>query len=718
MTPDQTLSSSDANLSDEDLIKVALRQFDHASEAVREHRQLARQDLAFLAGDQIPSNSQDPYALKVNLLTPFVNQVIAEAQQKNAAIKVVCNGDGADEEVAEVRGGIIRDIEDKSDARTAYNTGLFYSTSAGEGYLTLCGEYISEDGFDQELRIKGVSNPEMIFLDPSHEDLTGEDAEWGFIIKDVPTSSFRRQYPKSKLEEMLQGRGFNRLSLPNAWCNENTIRVAEYWRKVLTPTKLYLCSPLLDPTAADVTLSEKPDPLEYTIKKERKSFKTTIVAHTLTAFQVLDTMQWPGSRIPIFKVTGESFYVGGQRIIRGAIRSMIDAQRQYNFAVSKQMEMLDQAPKNSWVMTKKQLGDGVDAQNWANSNVLNFAVLTYNADSAAPPPSRVQGLNMESFSALAGTKDQSYQALQYVTGLNPSNFGQNPQDLSGVAQQGQVEQGSRSTFIYIDHFFTTLRALGREINHLLPSFYDTDRAQRVLKANDEEQVLQINSSSNDNRYDLSKGSYAVSISTGPAFASKREEGFNALMQILNALPESLRPSVADLVASQVESPISDKVAARFKAQLPPAVLAATETGDTDLAPRAQVQALKGQLAQAMSQVEQQGMKLQEAELENKQLKDQAALELTKADMTHTEKMAQLKLDDMVAETEAILTKMKLQLEHEKLQLARDELALKANMAMHEVNEASKPEKESSLDDLDVSLSGIGSPSTTDIGGAL
>jgi hypothetical protein len=715
---DVTLSSSDANLSDEDLIKVALEQFDHASSACREHRQLARQDLDFLAGNQLPGNNQDPYALKVNLLTPFVQQVIAEAQQKNAAIKVVCNGDGADEEIAEVRGGIVRDIEDKSDAKTAYNTAIFYATAAGEGYLLLTGEYVKEDGFDQDLRIKGVFNPEMIFLDPAHEDLTGEDAEFGFIIKDVPTSVFRRQYPKSKLEDMLQGRGFNRLSLPNAWVNEHTIRVAEYWRKVLTPTKLYLCQDLLDPMKPDVTLDTKPDPLQHVVKKVRNSFKTTIKAHTLTAFEVLDTMEWPGTRLPIFKVSGETFYVGGQRQIRGAIRSMIDAQRQYNFAVSKQMEMLDQAPKNSWVMTKKQLGDGDDATNWANSNVLNISVLTYTADSSAPPPFRSPGLNMESFTALANARDQSYSALQLVTGLNPSSFGQNPQDLSGVAQQGQVEQGSRSTFIYIDHFFTTLRALGREINHLIPTFYDTDRVQRIVKSNEEEQIVQLNSPSNDYRYDLSKGDYTVSISTGPAFASKREEGFNAIMQILSALPENMRPNVADLVASQVESPISKDVAARFKALLPPAVLAATETGDTDLAPRAQVQALKGQLAQAMQAGEQQGMKLQELELENKTLKDQSALELTKADMTHTEKMAQLKLDDQVAEVEAHLTVMKLQLEHEKLALARQELEMKSLLAAHEVNEAGKPEKELTSEDLDISLSGIDMPNTTDIGGKL
>jgi hypothetical protein len=285
--------------------------------------------------------------------------------------------------------------------------------------------------------------------------------------------------------------------------------------------------------------------------------------------------------------------------------------------------------------------------------------------------------------------------------------------MSGVAIDSQVEQGSRSTYQYFDNLLLAIKECGRELNDLFPYFYDTDRLVRIVKPTNEDQVVAINSMSNDKRYDLTKGNFAISVTTGPAYASKRQEAYTALSGIMSALPQAGQV-IGDLVASQVDSPVAKLAAARLRATIDPAILAATEENH-DVAPREQLQAAKAQVGQLMTQVKQMGDKMTEIELENKQMKDQAALELTKADMEHQVKMGQLQLDEQVAEVEARLTKMKMDLESRKLDLAEKELEMKSLLAAHEVNESSKPEKDA--ENFDVTLPNI-EGDTTDVGGKM
>lgn len=696
MTNDPTDTTGEKK-SNKDLLLEAIANFDLAQQAYTTPRTQAREDLKFIAGVQQNPVSTDPYALHVNLLNPFLRQITSEARSANPATHIIPENDEADVDIAEARGGLIRAIEQQSDSEYVYQKALWYAAAAGEGYWFIDTEYISDDSFDQNLVLRACTNPEMVFLDPNHDDPTGEDSEWGFVVKDISHAAFKRQFPHSDLAKNLNKVGWARLQVPNGWIDDKTLRIAQYWVKQYSMKKIWQVQ---DP----VTLESKSiDNDQYKAEKDkwtllRKDPRDVQVCelkgYTITGTEVLEKIDWPGSRVPIFKVSGETFYIGNQRVQYGAIRHAVDPQRQYDYAVSRMTEMIDLAPKNSFVISTKQLGN--NAEKWANANRVSYGYLDYVSDAGAQPPQRVNGVDPLALNALGQAREAAYTDIKRVIGLNDSSMGATTNDMSGVAQGKQIEQGSRSTYQFFDYLLLTIKASSRELNNLMPFFYDTDRIVRIVKPTNDDAMIAINSIANGKRYDFTKGQYSVTVSTGPAYASKRQEAYESLSQIMAALPNS-GAVIGDLVASQVDSPIAKLAAARLKATIPPEVLAATgENDNSDMAPKEQVQQLQQQLAQAATQLKQADLEKQDLKIQVKTLGDRAALDLTKAEMENDIAKRKLQEQARQAQVDSQLAEQRLELERNKLKLAEQQLQVQAALAMHEVNEGGKPQN---IDDV-------------------
>ncbi len=692
MTHDPSDSTGEKK-SNKDLLAEAVANFDLAQSAYTTPRSQAREDLKFIAGQ--PQNANDPYALQVNLLNPFLRQITAEARSANPSTNLVPENDEADVDIAEARGGLIRAIEQQSDSEYVYQKALWYAAAAGEGYWFIDSEYISDDSFDQNLCLKACTNPEMVFLDPNHDDPTGEDAEWGFVVKDISHAAFKRQFPDSELAKNLNKVGWNRIQVPGGWMDGKTVRVAQYWVKQYSTKKIWLVQdPLTLETRSmpDDEYKTKKDQVTLQRKAPREVQVCELKGYTITGTEVLEKIDWPGRRVPIFKVSGESFYIGNQRVQYGAIRHAIDPQRQYNYAVSRMTEMIDLAPKNSFVISTKQLGN--NAEKWANANRISYGYLDYVSDAGAQAPTRVNGVDPLSLNALGQAREAAYTDIKRVIGLNDSSMGASENDMSGVAQGKQIEQGSRSTYQFFDYLLLAIKASSRELNNLMPFFYDTDRIVRIVKPTTEDAMIAINSIANGKRYDFTKGQFSVNVSTGPAYASKRREEHDTLAGILTNQPNA---PIGDLVAGLGDSPVSKLAAARIKATIDPSVLAATgENDESEMAPKEQVQQLQQQLAQAGKQVDAAQFHIQELELKVKTLGDKAALDLTKAEMENDIAKRKLVESTRQAQVDAELSEAKIALEREKLKLAEKQLQLQSLVALHDINEGERPQN---IDDV-------------------
>lgn len=656
-----------------DIVKTAIERFNEAQRVYSAIRAEAREDLHFVAGNQWNDAKQDDFKLTVNLLGPFLRQITAEAREANPSIKVIPVGNG-DTALAQVYEGLIRHLEQKCDAASAYQQQVWYAAAAGEGYLLLDSEYTDEQSFDQDLIISGASNPAKVFLDPQHELIDGCDAEWGFIIEDLTTDAYHRKFPESALANKLGA--WNQFSLPGDWINDKTVRIAKYYVKEYTTKTLYN---VFDPSTNE-TFSQFEKPSEtQVLLKTRKAEQVTVKRYIINAMEVLSESTWPSKYLPIVKVTGETFNVGGKRVQYGAIRHAKDSQKQYNYLVSRQTQLIDMAPKSPFIGATGQFAN--NPEKWANANTMPYGFLDYtpivNGGVQVPPPQKVNGVDVSTLQAISLTRQSAFEDMKLVFGLNDASIGRPGNEISGIAIQERNSASRKSTYQYFDNLLVSLRCIGRQLVELIPSFYDTDRIVRIVKPDSQEELISINSITNDFKYDLTKGTYDVIIQTGPAFASKRQDALQSLQGIMAALPNT-GAVIGDIVAGMVDSPVAQLAAKRIKATIPAEILAATgEDNNSDLAPAEQVTQLQHQLAQMQQQVKNDELEKKELQLKLQQAESTAALKLTELDMTTQHKFAELEHQKDIAEVETQLKMKQLELSERKLEIEEKKLQLHA-----------------------------------------
>ncbi|MDB5437508.1 MAG: hypothetical protein JWR47_3765 [Phenylobacterium sp.] len=113
-------------MSDDEIIREAREAFELAADAEAENRREALDDLRFARlGEQWPAQIKRERdhdgrpCLTINRLPAFIRQVVNDARQNKPAIVVHPVDDAADPETAEVFNGLIRHIEQSSDAEVA-----------------------------------------------------------------------------------------------------------------------------------------------------------------------------------------------------------------------------------------------------------------------------------------------------------------------------------------------------------------------------------------------------------------------------------------------------------------------------------------------------------------------------------------------------------------------------------------------------------------------
>jgi hypothetical protein len=385
-----------SHANDEDILKTAKSRFQLAVEAESEIRPLALDDLKFSAGEQWPEDVKQSReldrrpCLTINRLPQSIHQLTNDQRQNRPSIKVSPIDDKADIDTAKIYQGIIRHIEYSSDADTAYDKAFESAVRGGFGYFRIVTEYCDPMSFNQDIKIKQIRNPFTVYLDPNYQKPDGSDANWGFIVEDIPHDEYKAQYPKSKLASMEDWQSVG--DQQAYWASSTTYRIAEYFYKEVTETKLLLLS-----DKSVITEKEMKDELAsgmwpegLTVVAERMSMLPSIKWCKLNGVEVLEKTDWLGRWIPIIPVLGEELDIDGKRILSGITRHAKDPQRMYNYWASAETETIALAPRAPFIGVEGQF-EGHEAE-WRTANVRNHAFLQYKPKSLggvlAPPPQR------------------------------------------------------------------------------------------------------------------------------------------------------------------------------------------------------------------------------------------------------------------------------------------------------------------------------------------
>lgn len=610
-----------------------------AWEATARSRYVA--DTKFAEGDsdnnwQWPDDIRQPRSgdkrpmLTINKTRQHNIDVLNDARQSKVAIKIIPTGNGATYESAQAYMGVARHTEYISNADTAYQHALACAVKGGWGYFRLTTEYISPTSFDQDIFIKRIANPLLVYDDPDVEQTDASDRRYLILAVDMPRDEFDRKYPKWK------GRIASAELGDHSWVSQDKVRIAEYWRRREKNDRLVgYRNPLTGELAVSLE-SELPRRIKKAILDAEDTQFRDVTTYVVEFFKVIgdeiaEEEPWPGMIIPFCRVIGEETVIEGQMDRKGHTRGLKDGQRMLNYNASAFVEYGALQTKVPWLAAAEAI-EGFEGF-WKDANVRNFNYLPWNAldeeGNALPMPTRPgppQGTELY----IRGMMD-GVEFMRMASGQFQADMGEPSNERSGKAIIERRRAGDNATYHYLDHQSQAIRLCGKIIIDLAPKIYDTRRLLRYRSEDGTEQSLTIDPGLKqaflerkgpDGQEVIEAilnpmvGSYDVEADVGPSFATKRQEAWETYVQIL-AQNKDLTAIIGDLAMQFADFPGADEAAQRLKRMVPKQALGDGDTPD--------VTALKQQLEQASKLITDLAERLKDKSSEREAIHDKNAI---------------------------------------------------------------------------------------------
>ena len=611
-----------------------------------ESRQDAKEAILFREGENhwdseyVTTQSAQSPELVINLTDAMVQRIVNNIKQQRPRGKAHPVGDGADIELADLINGIGRHVEYRSEASVAYDTAAESAVTAGFGYCRMITEYVAADSFQKDLRILPIPNIFTVYMDPGALMPAGQDAMWCLISTKMKRTEYKRRYPHA-LNVAWNDTGRDEWRID--WEDQEEIRLAEYFRireKTDTLYELTASPNEKYPQGTVFTLFKDQLPPLRTLKanglaitQERESARRTVEWFRLNGTKVIEREILPGTYIPVFRCLGNRANADGKIMIRGVVKNMMDPQRMVDYGETAKIKRLGLAPQAQWVAAEGQL-DG--HPEWDGSNVSAYMTLTYKpitvmtaqGEQLLPPPTRQPPPQIEAGFAefVQGMRTN----LLAVAGMpNEPGADMQGQVVSGQAIKRRQGLSDQSHYQYYDNVTLMIAQIWRVmLEYMSAVYWEPGRIQRIIGDDGTPELATLNEATQEEgteriKNDMSIGRYDVVMDTGPGYETKREEGAENLMELLQvqALAEIIAKTGPDLVFRSIDHPYMQELADRLMAQNPEGLK----------------KVLAGLSSRARSLVQSLSNQIQQLTQQNQQLQTDLKQGITKAHLAATVK---------------------------------------------------------------------------------
>lgn len=621
---------------DDKIILEGKRRFKACQEWEADARKNGDYDYKFVHGDSVNMYQWDSWVvgdrvqnqrpcLTINKTMQHCLQIINDGKQNKPGVNIRPVGDTASFEAAQIYEEVVRHIEYISNAETIYDSASEFQVYKGIGYWRIITDYISDDSRDQEIFIKRVKDPNSVYLDPDIDEIDGSDARFGFIFTDTPKDLFNAKYPKFK--DKVGGNAiFN--STSDGWFTKDHIRVCEYFRKIEKEDQyLWFYLPATEkqiegyrsqlPKEAvaiydEIKFRESNLPDDEKTVFERDVIRGDIEWYKIAGNYIIDKKPWLGKYIPIVRIIGQETVIDGKLDRKGHVRPLLDPQRIYNVNSSANVEF-GALQSKSPITAPMAAVEGLE-EYYKTANTTNHAWLPYNNyDEDGNKLDRPERMQPPQPAAAYVTQMQIAQnEMMMVSGQYQAQMGENENAKSGIAINQRQRQGDRATFHFPDGQGVGIRYTGKILIDLIPKIYDTKRIINIeardgtvlnltIDPNHPEALTKEVPDDQDPMhqkvikaiFNPNVGKYSVISDTGPSFATRRQEAFNALVQIA-AQNKEFMGIAGDILWKVADFPEAQVLAQRWRRVIPPNI-----AGD---APNPQITAA---MEEASKQIEQQ-----------------------------------------------------------------------------------------------------------------
>lgn len=556
------MSETKEQRKDADALAEMRTRYQKASEHCETDYEQAREDIKFVT---VPGNQWDS-ALKARRknrptyefpkLRLHTQQVINEMRQSRPQGKVR-GADESDRGLAEIMQGICRNIEATSNAEHAYDIAYEKAVKGGLGIWRICTDYLNDDDFEQDIRIKAVRNPFAVKFDPAAVEIDRRDGGFCFVEELIPVAEFERRFPDADVADFESDQDCAE------WREAGQVRIAEYWYK--TPQKRDLLAlsdgrvAFADDLAKQAGLSEA-EVVDFLTAADVRVVNRRAVDSHKVHMRLTNGHEWltkpydfPSKFIPVVPVWGNIENIDGVDYWSGMVRFAKDQQRLHNVHRSALVEAVAKAPKAPFILDPSWI-EGYESM-WKNANAEDYPYLLANLNKAGGNiPQRTQQAEVPAaLIQLAGMDNDDMKA---ATGLYDASLGARSNETSGIAINTRKQQGATATFNYIDNLAYAIRYTYEILIDMIPRVYDTPRVVRVLGDDGGEKWKQLYQTvqGDDGQQivinDIRKGKYDVAVTVGPSFATQRMEAVEAFSQLAGQIGGSF-PAIGPLLAYQV-----------------------------------------------------------------------------------------------------------------------------------------------------------------------
>lgn len=578
--------------------------------------------------------------LTINKVKEPVRHVTNEFVQADLGISIAAADDfggDVDENEIELREGLARGIQRKSNAVDARLWAGTRATICGRGYYGMIPRYVDGDTFDMEIAYRRFYNQFCVLLDPAHQEPDGSDAEWGFVGLDLTLDAYRAEAGAAlstrKLNQIISANDSEWRAYgdeaPGWFQNDGktrSVRVSEYWRIIRTRRDLILLPDWRTVPAEMIPAAER-----AAIPSDRKRTRVmkSVKFAKIDGLHVFEQTDVPGTRIPIFKIVGEEIQpFDGERRDEGMVRSSVGAQRSFNYMISAAVETVGLAPKAPFLHVHGQ-DEGFE-EIWNQANTRPIFSIPYRAKTddtggtilgppqrqSAEPPIQAMAMMITHFDA----------AIKSTTGIPDPTLGNvDPAVRSGKAIRALLDTALKGTSNFMANFVRTAQSDGEVLNTWLYPIYGTRQGRIVsmMKGETTTKVMigqpfvphptngrpvpydaQQHQGQQPKTYTLSEnGSFNVAIKVSKAFETRREQERTELGELIGEQPEFMT-WFGDKWFDAMDSPGHRELAERAKAMLAPPIqklLAGEQPDDPRLAQMQQEnELLKGELQKQMA----------------------------------------------------------------------------------------------------------------------
>jgi len=361
----------------------------------------------------------------------------------------------------------------------------------------------------------------------------------------------------------------------------------------------------------------------------------------MNAVEFMDYGYIHSAFIPIVPTVGrELIPFDGDRRWMGMYEPNADAQRFFNYAASKVIEIMASEGLSDWVLAEGQ-EEGHERE-WLLANIKNFPYKRYKPKTLGteqvPPPYRAQSDTSKFQTALQALQVAGEFVHAGTATFEPS-LGQNSPNVKTkggtLALQAQSEQANSHWLDNQAELSMTLEA--KIVLSMLPFYYDRPgRVARLLgveekdskavilnapfvmqgkrprplpyatpqeKAAADAQVADPNHPAQ--RYDLMAGRYGAVVSIGKGYKSRIDQGADELGQLFQAEPQ-LFGLLGDIYLRFRDFPGHTEAADRIKKMLPPQLQDQEAQDD----PKIQLEQAKAAMQQMQTQLQEMGKALE------------------------------------------------------------------------------------------------------------